>query len=1541
MSDLIANATVIGVKRANKEQLEDLAESRGIVLGEELSVREIRQILIEQILDNRSQEEVDAVEVRASGSNQSEGLIDSDDRRFTFDQVLTLRRLEIEREREKEELEARTRIELEKLRLEGERLRIEEGVARRESQGREPGFRLQDCYRSLPYFEESDVERFFIQFERIADELGWPREVWHILVQSKLTGKAARAYNCLPLEDARVYNKLKDCVLIAYSLTTEAYRQKFREIQKTQHETFCEFLTRKKLVFDKWIRAEEIGSDFDKLRQLCILEEFKNCIPDSIKLHIEDQQIKDGRLAAEAADRFSLIHREKSKNQLPSRQFINKDNSGNKPNFSQGTINRDAQYRAAPQGTRDHSVQYRTSSQAVESVRPFSKGRLSCTYCKMTNHTINDCFKRKRDMQKTVAFVQNSDQRIQTPVEEIQDQKYVYRGWARGSEKQEAVQLNLFRDTGAYQSLITSKALARLDRVVPTGKYRLIRTVGSSGQSIPLVEVMLDSEFGTGKTLLGVVDEIPLQGVDVLVGNDLTDKCCVKSNSDFLEVRNQPSSETEVEEESDCRVFPACVTTRAMAVRREAEDSEVDLGDTVVAKILGHSNEVQSEVKLDQGTDREVDSGENVGTDVKKVGKLKWDNESVQVAQRQDASLKVLWDKVSDSIGEAEKSCFCIVNGVLVRKSSDDRDKDGELDWRSQVVLPTEYRAEVLSLAHESLFAGHQGRTKTFDRVARDFFWVGMYKDVEEFCRTCTVCQLSGKPNQRIPQAPLHPISVPTEAFSRVVIDCVGPLERTSANNQYLLTIMCATTRFPEAIPLKKITARIVANALIKYFTMTGLPLEIQSDQGSNFMSKLMKQVTSILGIEQIHSSAYHPESQGCLERWHQSVKSMLRTCCFENPKDWDQIIPYVMFAAREAKNESLGFSPFELLYGHTPKGPLRLIKDRCLQENSSENLLDYVAKIKEKLYSATNLAREHLFKSQEKMKAHFDRNSKVREFKIGDKVLLYLPISKSTLQSKYSGPYVVKKKVSEVGYIINTPDRIKKTRFCHVNLLKAFSERPLQVTPVMFTESSEFEDMDSVVPEPHLKNSDVLRSLDDKLSNLPATQREDVKRLIREFEPIFGDAPTVTNAAELDIDIGDATPIKQHPYRMSPEKRDILRVEIDELLRNGIIEESSSEWSSPCILVPKANGSYRMCSDLRKVNQLIKADSYPMRRIDDCIDRVGNAKFITKLDLLKGYYQIPLTDRAKRVLTIITPDGLYSYRTVPFGLKTAGAVFQRMVNKLLRQWDDVDAYLDDVMVTSDEWSAHLRRLRDVFQKFLDANLTVNLAKCEFGSARVECLGHVVGLGKVLPSQAKIDSVLKYPQPTNRRGVRQILGATGFYRRFCPNYAIVAAPLTDLLKKDRKFVWTPECEKAFQLLKQLLCSSPVVAAPNFSRPFKLAVDASNLGAGAVLFQEDDNSLDHPVSYFSKKFDRHQLNYSTVEKEALGLVLALKHFHIYLKSPYHQVTVFTDNNPLTFVNRAKHLNQRILRWSLMLQEYQLVIKHIAGSDNILADALSRA
>lgn len=215
-----------------------------------------------------------------------------------------------------------------------------------------------------------------------------------------------------------------------------------------------------------------------------------------------------------------------------------------------------------------------------------------------------------------------------------------------------------------------------------------------------------------------------------------------------------------------------------------------------------------------------------------------------------------------------------------------------------------------------------------------------------------------------------------------------------------------------------------------------------------------------------------------------------------------------------------------------------------------------------------------------------------------------------------------------------------------------------------------------------------------------------------------------------------------------------------------------------------------------------------------------------------------------------------------------------------------------------------------------------------------------MGRGKVLPRRAKIQAIIDLPVPKTRREVMQVLGMCGFYRRFVPNFATVAEPLTNLLRKGVKFLWTSGCERAFNQIKAILSCEPVLVAPDFSKPFKLAVDACDVGIGAVLLQADAADLDKPVAYFSKKLNRHQRAYSTIEKEALALVSAVQHFEIYLSGSNGDVVVFTDHNPLTFLAKFRTANQRVFRWGLVLQPYSLVVKHIAGRNNVVADALSR-
>ena len=185
----------------------------------------------------------------------------------------------------------------------------------------------------------------------------------------------------------------------------------------------------------------------------------------------------------------------------------------------------------------------------------------------------------------------------------------------------------------------------------------------------------------------------------------------------------------------------------------------------------------------------------------------------------------------------------------------------------------------------------------------------------------------------------------------------------------------------------------------------------------------------------------------------------------------------------------------------------------------------------------------------------------------------------------------------------------------------------------------------------------------------------------------------------------------------------------------------------------------------------------------------------------------------------------------------------------------------------------------------------------------------------------------------------RFLGMAGYYRHFCRNFSMITAPLTNLLKKSQKYEWSSSCEAAFQQAKLILSSRPILMAPDFHKPFLLMVDASDIGAGAVLMQCDEKDIEHPVCYFSRKFDSHQKNYSTIEKEALTLLLALQHFDVYLNTTMFAVTVFMDHNPLVFVNKMKNKNQRLLRWSLCYQQYNLNIEHVQGRDNVIADALS--
>ena len=553
-------------------------------------------------------------------------------------------------------------------------------------------------------------------------------------------------------------------------------------------------------------------------------------------------------------------------------------------------------------------------------------------------------------------------------------------------------------------------------------------------------------------------------------------------------------------------------------------------------------------------------------------------------------------------------------------------------------------------------------------------------------------------------------------------------------------------------------------------------------------------------------------------------------------------------------------------------------------------------------------------------MKSRYDLKTVSRTFKPGQKVLALLPVSGNPLSARYFGPYVVDEKLSDLNYVIVTSDRRKQKQLCHINMLKPYIDRDnaVVVHPVNVVKSdpdefvSSCKENFSLPGTAKLMNSDILHDLDSKLSHLPPSQRQDLEQLLQEFEHLFPDVPSRTDKIYHDVDVGDATPVKQHPYRLNPVKQKYLHDEIKYLLENDFIELSKSSWSSPCILVPKPDGSYRMCTDYRKVNNITKSDTFPIPRIDDCIDRIGCNKNVTKFDLLKGFWQVPPTDRAKEISAFVTPDGLFQYKVAPFGMKNSPATFQRLINNVIAGLDGCEAYIDDIIIYSETWEDHLRIMRSFFERLTEAKLTVNLAKSEFARARVTYLRHVVGQGQAKPVDAEVKVISDFPRPESKKQLMRFLGVAGYYRKFCRNFSTVAESLTQLLSKKATFLWNEKREQAFEELKAMLKCAPVLSAPDFDRQFKLAFDASDVAAGAVLLQEDKDGVDHPICYFSKKFNANQRNYSTVEKECLALVLALQHFEIYVSPSCAPVIVFSDHNPLVFLHKLKNKTQRLLR-----------------------------
>jgi hypothetical protein len=428
-------------------------------------------------------------------------------------------------------------------------------------------------------------------------------------------------------------------------------------------------------------------------------------------------------------------------------------------------------------------------------------------------------------------------------------------------------------------------------------------------------------------------------------------------------------------------------------------------------------------------------------------------------------------------------------------------------------------------------------------------------------------------------------------------------------------------------------------------------------------------------------------------------------------------------------------------------------------------------------------------------------------------------------------------------------------------------------------------------------------------------------------------------NIEKVHIDTGDAKPIACNPHRLPYHLRETMKEELGELLGADIIEESDSPWAAPCLYVPKKDGTWRLCVDFRKLNSVIKPMVYPLPRIEDIFDTLEGSVFFTAIDLAKGFWQIALDDESKQKAAFTTIYGQFQYRRLPFGLATSPGAFQKVMNTVLAglNWVQCMVYLDDILVFSSTFEQHLATLEKIFQRLLKANLKIKLSKCEWARTELNYLGHVINSEGKMPDPKKVSAIKELEPPKNVKDVMSFLGKVGYYHKFIQDFSNLAYPLNQLKRKGEPWVWGTEQQKAFEALRDQLCSAPVLKHPDFSRPFVLQTDASGYGLGAVLTQYFDDG-EHPIAYASRTLEDRETRHAIIEKEALAIAWGIHHFRHYLLGRHF--TVQTDHKPLLALQRIKDQNARLQKLSLRLQGYRFTIEYRKGIKNQNADLLSR-
>ena len=1350
---------------------------------------------------------------------------------------------------------------------------------------------------------DDDVEAYLEIFERTAARERWPADQWGYILAPFLSGDAQRAYRDLSTAQAAHYPTLKRAILAHYGHSLPAQAQRFHDWVYDPLGSVRSQVSQLVRLAERWLVEGEGPPHLDRL----VIDRCIRALPTGAKRWASGNQPRT------VNDLVELLENHQVTQRLCGGATPAGGGAGETRTERRGRTPESQRTQAPP--TRAPAYPNQTIADRRGPAPPTQREEWRCYTCGQTGHLARHC-PGAGDVSMPTASP--SDRRggvcLRTTC------------WSHERTDTPSLPVRVGRhDTHALLDSGSVVTLVRPDLAdgVP-GRRIDVGCIHGQTESYSTRQITVRTPKGTFTVRAGLVPNLPMPlliGRDCpifaqLLGAELQAPRRRPPRTRPRRLRSRPAymASHPTPSRSDSNESPDRAPREA--ARHAPASSTVSLPpgtpDTLTGSEQAPPPDEEESPPLIDFTDYPLADGGGPG----KGGQF-------ATAQLEDDALRHAWGHVQvheglsrDSVSDRRYPHFSTRGGLLYRVVQ----RGGK--EVEQLVVPRPYVSKVLYMAHTHLLGAHLGVDKTRDRILDRFFWPGVKRNVEDYCRACPECQHTApRPTVRNPLIPMPLIEVP---FDRLGLDIVGPLPKTSRGHRYVLVMVDYATRYPEAVPLRAATAKAVARELMVLFSRVGIVREILTDQGSCFMSRVLKGLTSLLQIRHLRTSVYHPQTDGLVERFNKTLKSMLKKVMEADGKNWDQLLPHVLFAVREVPQASTGFSPFELLYGRRPRGLLDIARDAWeSQPSPHRTVVEHVEQMRGRMAQIWPVVREHLGRAQQAQARVYNRGAKLRTFNPGDQVLVLVPTAECKFLAKWQGPYDVIDRVGEVNYRVRQPGRRKTIQVYHINLLKQWHPPTALRDPALLSLSAQ-------LPLPEVPVGD----------QLSPSQSQDLKEVVLQHLDVFSERPGRTATVSHDIKTEPGVRVRLRPYRIPEARRAAIRAEVTSMLQMGIIEESHSAWSSPVVLVPKPDGSYRFCNDFRKLNEVSAFDAYPMPRIDELIERLGPARFITTLDLTKGYWQVPLTQRAREKTAFATPDGLYQYTVLPFGVHGAPATFQRMMDRVLRAHREyAAAYIDDIVIHSSTWDLHLHHLRAVLGALRAAGLTANPKKCHLGLEEASYLGYRVGRGSVKPQEEKVQTIQTWPRPRTKKQVKSFLGLVGYYQRFIPAFATLASPLHELTRRalPDRVEWTEEVDEAFLSLRRALCTEPLLITPDFNLPFVVHTDASEVGLGAVLSQVRSGE-EHPVTYISRKLLTSEKAYSTVEKEALAIKWTLEKLRYYLLG--RTFTLVTDHAPLKWMATAKDTNARVTRWFLALQDYHFQVVHRPGRAHANADALSR-